>query len=161
MLKLQDPAYHGPTFLTSLLNRTEKSTRLQLTRSETLLSRMRRRERYAKYVYLAQLLLCLCSSFFCFLNSHTRTMQFKKGDIFFNYGCFPQTWEDPTHVHPDAEGCRGDNDPLDVCEIGQRIIQSGVSLLPSILKTMLEISCSISRSICIPILPTFAESPTC
>lgn len=51
--------------------------------------------------------------------------EFKKGDIFFNYGCFPQTWEDPTFVHPDAEGCRGDNDPVDVCEIGARIIQPG------------------------------------
>jgi len=51
--------------------------------------------------------------------------EFKKGDIFFNYGCLPQTWEDPTHIHPDAEGCRGDNDPLDVCEIGARIIQPG------------------------------------
>ena len=53
--------------------------------------------------------------------------QFKKGDIFFNYGCFPQTWEDPTFVHPDAEGCRGDNDPVDVCEIGARIVGPGVS----------------------------------
>ncbi|VEU33356.1 unnamed protein product [Pseudo-nitzschia multistriata] len=51
--------------------------------------------------------------------------EFKKGDIFFNYGCFPQTWEDPTFVHPDAEGCRGDNDPLDVCEIGARIVKCG------------------------------------
>lgn len=51
--------------------------------------------------------------------------EFKKGDIFFNYGCLPQTWEDPTHIHPDAEGCRGDNDPLDVCEIGARIVPCG------------------------------------
>lgn len=51
--------------------------------------------------------------------------EFKKGDIFFNYGCFPQTWEDPTFIHPDALGCRGDNDPLDVCEIGARIIKPG------------------------------------
>jgi len=51
--------------------------------------------------------------------------EFKKGDIFFNYGCFPQTWEDPTFIHPDAEGCRGDNDPLDVCEIGARIVKCG------------------------------------
>jgi inorganic pyrophosphatase len=51
--------------------------------------------------------------------------EFKKGDIFFNYGCFPQTWEDPTFVHPDAEGCRGDNDPVDVCEIGARIVGPG------------------------------------
>jgi inorganic pyrophosphatase len=51
--------------------------------------------------------------------------EFKKGDIFFNYGCFPQTWEHPTFVHPDANGCRGDNDPLDVCEIGNRIVKCG------------------------------------
>ena len=55
------------------------------------------------------------------------TPQFKKGDIFFNYGCLPRTWEDPTFVHPDAEGCRGDNDPVDVCEIGSRIVGTGVS----------------------------------
>ena len=46
--------------------------------------------------------------------------EFKKGDIGFNYGCFPRTWEDPNFVHPDA-GAGGDNDPLDVCEIGLRI----------------------------------------
>lgn len=51
--------------------------------------------------------------------------EFKKGDIYFNYGCFPQTWEDPTHIHPDAEGTRGDNDPVDVVEIGARLIQPG------------------------------------
>jgi inorganic pyrophosphatase len=55
--------------------------------------------------------------------------EFKKGDIFFNYGCFPQTWEDPTFIHPDADGTRGDNDPLDVCEIGARIIAPGVSTI--------------------------------
>ena len=38
-----------------------------------------------------------------------------------------RTWEDPTFFHPDAEGCRGDNDPVDVCEIGMRIVQPGVS----------------------------------
>lgn len=57
--------------------------------------------------------------------SRSHLFQFGKGDIFFNYGCFPQTWEDPTFVHPDADGCRGDNDPLDVCEIGSRIIKPG------------------------------------
>jgi len=51
--------------------------------------------------------------------------EFKKGDIYFNYGCFPQTWEDPTYIHPDADGTRGDNDPLDVCEIGSRLIGPG------------------------------------
>jgi len=48
---------------------------------------------------------------------------FKKGDIYFNYGCFPRTWEDPDFVHPDV-GVGGDNDPLDVCEIGLRQIQT-------------------------------------
>lgn len=50
--------------------------------------------------------------------------EFKKGDIFFNYGCFPRTWEDPEHVHPDTQ-YPGDNDPLDVCEIGLRIVPTG------------------------------------
>ena len=51
--------------------------------------------------------------------------EFKKGDIFFNYGCFPRTWEDPRHVSKDT-GYPGDNDPLDVCEIGIRQIGTGV-----------------------------------
>ena len=49
---------------------------------------------------------------------------FKKGDIYFNYGCFPRTWEDPDFVHEDV-GVGGDNDPLDVCEIGLRQIPTG------------------------------------
>ncbi|KAL4939455.1 hypothetical protein BDV06DRAFT_198875 [Aspergillus oleicola] len=35
-----------------------------------------------------------------------------------NYGAFPQTWEDPNVVHPETKA-KGDNDPLDVCEIGE------------------------------------------
>eukprot|EP01128_Nolandella_sp_AFSM9_P001859 TRINITY_DN12262_c0_g1_i1.p1 TRINITY_DN12262_c0_g1~~TRINITY_DN12262_c0_g1_i1.p1 ORF type:complete len:270 (-),score=73.16 TRINITY_DN12262_c0_g1_i1:96-905(-) len=34
----------------------------------------------------------------------------------FNYGAFPQTWEDPTHKD-DATNEFGDNDPIDVCEL--------------------------------------------
>lgn len=41
------------------------------------------------------------------------------GDMAFNYGCFPQTWEDPAHKSADCGGCIGDNDPLDVIDIGQ------------------------------------------
>jgi len=41
-----------------------------------------------------------------------------------NYGAFPQTWEDPNHVHP-LTGCRGDNDPLDVVEIGSAVAARG------------------------------------
>ena len=39
-----------------------------------------------------------------------------KGVPFFNYGAFPQTWEDPNIKN--NEGYGGDNDPLDVIEIG-------------------------------------------
>ncbi|CEL07354.1 Putative Inorganic diphosphatase [Aspergillus calidoustus] len=37
-----------------------------------------------------------------------------------NYGAFPQTWEDPNTVHPETKA-KGDNDPLDVCEIGELV----------------------------------------
>jgi hypothetical protein len=46
------------------------------------------------------------------------------GPIFWNYGCIPQTWEDPNVVHPEVK-CKGDNDPLDVVEIGSAAIASG------------------------------------
>lgn len=45
-----------------------------------------------------------------------------KGDVYFNYGCIPRTWEDPDVCHPDAQA-KGDNDPLDICEIGLRILK--------------------------------------
>jgi inorganic pyrophosphatase len=37
-----------------------------------------------------------------------------------NYGAFPQTWEDPSHKHSETNA-NGDNDPLDVCEIGEQV----------------------------------------
>lgn len=46
------------------------------------------------------------------------------GPIFWNYGCLPQTWEDPNIVHPVLK-CKGDNDPVDVVEIGSKAIASG------------------------------------
>merc|ERR1711881_244901 len=46
-----------------------------------------------------------------------------KGYIW-NYGAIPQTWEDPGHQ--DARtNCNGDNDPIDVCEIGSRVCNRG------------------------------------
>jgi inorganic pyrophosphatase len=45
---------------------------------------------------------------------------FGYGDIPFNYGAFPQTWEDPSTPHP-LTGAVGDNDPIDVVEIGTPI----------------------------------------
>lgn len=46
-----------------------------------------------------------------------------KGYIW-NYGAIPQTWEDPEHKDVDT-GCRGDNDPIDVCEIGTKVCSRG------------------------------------
>ncbi|XP_075005781.1 inorganic pyrophosphatase 2, mitochondrial isoform X6 [Calonectris borealis] len=43
-----------------------------------------------------------------------------KGYIW-NYGALPQTWEDPNHTD-NSTGCCGDNDPIDVCEIGSKIL---------------------------------------
>jgi len=37
-----------------------------------------------------------------------------------NYGAFPQTWEDP-HFKYAETGANGDNDPLDACEIGEAV----------------------------------------
>jgi len=41
-----------------------------------------------------------------------------------NYGAIPQTWEDPTHKDA-STGFMGDNDPVDVCEIGSRVAAMG------------------------------------
>jgi len=46
------------------------------------------------------------------------------GPIFWNYGMFPQTWEDPAVTHS-MVGCSGDNDPLDVVEIGTDALPTG------------------------------------
>lgn len=41
-----------------------------------------------------------------------------------NYGALPQTWEDPNHKD-NSTGMLGDNDPLDVVEVGNRVHASG------------------------------------
>ncbi|KAK9475419.1 inorganic pyrophosphatase [Dipodascopsis tothii] len=41
-----------------------------------------------------------------------------------NYGAFPQTWEDPNQTHPETKA-KGDNDPVDVCEIGWQVSYPG------------------------------------
>ena len=46
------------------------------------------------------------------------------GNYPFHYGAFPQTWEDPHHVFPEI-GHQGDNDPVDVCEIGSQQFKTG------------------------------------
>lgn len=44
--------------------------------------------------------------------------------MLFNYGALPQTWEDPSHTHPDT-GFPGDNDPIDAVEIGTKQWHTG------------------------------------
>nr|XP_033812638.1 inorganic pyrophosphatase 2, mitochondrial [Geotrypetes seraphini] len=46
-----------------------------------------------------------------------------KGYIW-NYGALPQTWEDPDFKDKDTD-CFGDNDPIDVCEIGTQVCSRG------------------------------------
>mmetsp|Transcript_1735 Transcript_1735/g.3969 ORF Transcript_1735/g.3969 Transcript_1735/m.3969 type:complete len:329 (+) Transcript_1735:42-1028(+) len=46
------------------------------------------------------------------------------GPIFWNYGCLPQTWEDPNVEHPELK-CFGDDDPIDVVEIGSTKLEMG------------------------------------
>lgn len=42
-----------------------------------------------------------------------------------NYGAVPQTWEDPTlAIDVDGKQYYGDNDPLDICEIGSNVDQA-------------------------------------
>ena len=41
-----------------------------------------------------------------------------------NYGCLPQTWEDPSYIDTETNA-KGDADPIDVCEIGCRIHSTG------------------------------------
>uniref|UniRef100_A0A1I7TDD6 inorganic diphosphatase n=1 Tax=Caenorhabditis tropicalis TaxID=1561998 RepID=A0A1I7TDD6_9PELO len=57
-----------------------------------------------------------------------------KGYIW-NYGALPQTWEDPNHVVPDT-GAKGDNDPIDVIEIGSKVAGRGAVLQVKVLGTL-------------------------
>ncbi|XP_051170066.1 uncharacterized protein LOC127287269 [Leptopilina boulardi] len=49
-----------------------------------------------------------------------------------NYGALPQTWENP-EVLDKATGCKGDNDPIDVLEIGYRVAKKGEVLQVKVL----------------------------
>jgi len=45
-------------------------------------------------------------------------------DIFWNYGMIPKTWENPKAEHPELKAF-GDNDPVDIVEIGSASIARG------------------------------------
>ncbi|CEL99540.1 unnamed protein product [Vitrella brassicaformis CCMP3155] len=53
-------------------------------------------------------------------------LRYYHGPIFWNYGCFPQTWEDPNERGgKEVDESFGDNDPLDVVEVGQEPLEMG------------------------------------
>mmetsp|Transcript_23676 Transcript_23676/g.51131 ORF Transcript_23676/g.51131 Transcript_23676/m.51131 type:complete len:1114 (-) Transcript_23676:140-3481(-) len=56
-------------------------------------------------------------------NSDGSPRYYTYGTPFFNYGYIPQTWEDP--ALKDSLGNGGDNDPLDVMEIGSYRLEMG------------------------------------
>lgn len=45
-----------------------------------------------------------------------------------NYGAIPQTWENPSHIDK-STNCKGDNDPIDIVEIGDKVYPRG-SVVP-------------------------------
>uniref|UniRef100_A0A1A8MW37 inorganic diphosphatase n=1 Tax=Nothobranchius pienaari TaxID=704102 RepID=A0A1A8MW37_9TELE len=57
-----------------------------------------------------------------------------KGYIW-NYGAIPQTWEDPNHKDSDT-GCCGDNDPIDICDIGNKVCSRGDVIKVKVLGTL-------------------------
>ncbi|XP_036073081.1 inorganic pyrophosphatase 2, mitochondrial [Oryzias melastigma] len=57
-----------------------------------------------------------------------------KGYIW-NYGAIPQTWEDPHHQDSDT-GCVGDNDPIDICDIGNKVCSRGEVIKVKVLGTL-------------------------
>ncbi|XP_024907526.1 inorganic pyrophosphatase 2, mitochondrial isoform X3 [Pteropus alecto] len=57
-----------------------------------------------------------------------------KGYIW-NYGALPQTWEDP-HQKDKSTNCCGDDDPIDVCEIGSKVLSCGEVIPVKILGTL-------------------------
>uniref|UniRef100_A0A1I7XDK7 inorganic diphosphatase n=1 Tax=Heterorhabditis bacteriophora TaxID=37862 RepID=A0A1I7XDK7_HETBA len=52
-----------------------------------------------------------------------------------NYGALPQTWENPSHVVSET-GAKGDNDPIDVVEIGSKVHCSGDIVQVKVLGTL-------------------------
>jgi len=57
-----------------------------------------------------------------------------KGYIW-NYGAIPQTWEDPSHIDENTKQ-KGDNDPIDVVEIGSKVHPRGAVIAVKVLGVM-------------------------
>lgn len=52
-------------------------------------------------------------------------LRFYPYNINWNYGMLPQTWEDPKEKNDECGGVFGDNDPVDVVEIGSTQLEMG------------------------------------
>lgn len=60
---------------------------------------------------------------------------YKYGPSLVNYGAIPQTWEDPGNLNPDLN-VGGDGDPLDVTEIGSKVMPFGAVYPVKVLGTL-------------------------
>jgi inorganic pyrophosphatase len=58
------------------------------------------------------------------INKNGSLREYKWGDMMFNYGAFPQTWENPNIIDKNTNS-PGDDDPLDAIEIGSRQFKCG------------------------------------
>jgi inorganic pyrophosphatase len=54
----------------------------------------------------------------------SKLREYKYGDMLFNYGAIPRTWEDPNILCEETLKY-GDNDPLDIIDIGDTQAQTG------------------------------------
>jgi len=76
-----------------------------------------------------------------------------------NYGAIPQTWEDPNHTD-ESTNCKGDNDPIDVCEIGHKIQPRGAVIQVKVLGVfaMIDEGETDWKVICIDVTDPLAEN---
>jgi len=76
-----------------------------------------------------------------------------------NYGAIPQTWEDPNHTD-ESTNCKGDNDPIDVCEIGSKIQPRGAVIQVKVLGVfaMIDEGETDWKVICIDVTDPLAEN---
>ena len=70
-----------------------------------------------------------------------------------NYGAIPQTWEDPNHTD-ESTNCKGDNDPIDVCEIGHKIHERGAVIQVKVLGVFAMID-EVSKSYKVKLYPIY------
>ncbi|WKA09757.1 hypothetical protein VitviT2T_027377 [Vitis vinifera] len=63
--------------------------------------------------------------FACRAQTQGGKLRFYPYDINWNYGLLAQTWEDPSFANSEVGGAFGDNDPVDVVEIGERRGKTG------------------------------------